>query len=64
MYHCSSFITAKKKHPLMEKMVAGMDCRFTLDRLQFHVGDGKFYNMGVVGKDVDVLVSIEMLRNK
>ena len=28
------------------------------------VGDGKFYKMGVVGKDVDVLITLEMIRDK
>ena len=42
--------------------VAGLDSRLILDRLEYHVGDGKFYNMGVVGKDVDILITLEMLR--
>lgn len=46
------------------KVVAGLDAAFTLDRLAFHVGDGKFYKMGVVGKEVDVLITLELLRDK
>lgn len=42
--------------------VTGLDARLTLDRLEYNVGDGKFYKMGVVGKDVDILVTLEMLR--
>jgi polyisoprenoid-binding protein YceI len=45
-------------------MVAGFDSRFKIDRLNYHVGDGKFYKMGVVGKDVDVLITLEMIRHK
>ena len=53
----------QKVNPLKPgETVAGLDSRLTLDRLQYHVGDGKFYNMGVVGKDVDILLTLEMLR--
>jgi polyisoprenoid-binding protein YceI len=54
-----------KDNPLKEgQVVAGFETRFTIDRLDYHVGTGKFYKMGVVGKDVEILVSLEMLRNK
>ena len=54
-----------KDNPLKEgQIVAGFESRFTIDRLAYHVGTGKFYHMGVTGKDVDILVSLEMLRNK
>jgi len=36
----------------------------TIDRLSYHVGNGKFYKMGVVGKDVDVLITMEVTRKK
>ena len=42
----------------------GFNGRVTLDRLAFKVGSGKFYKMGLVGKDVDVLVTIEALASK
>lgn len=52
----------QRDNPLKKgEIVAGLDAGFTLDRLAFHVGDGKFYNMGAVGKDVDVLITIEMM---
>ena len=55
----------QKKDPLRKnKMVAGFDCRFRIDRFDYHVGDGRLYKMGVVGKDVDVLITLEVLRNK
>lgn len=54
-----------KDHPLAAGMeVAGFNGRLTLDRLAYKVGDGKYYQMGVVGKEVDVLVTIEALRKK
>ena len=55
----------QKENPFKNKeMVAGFDSRFKIDRLNYHVGDGKFYKMGVVGKDVDVLITLEMIRHK
>lgn len=45
-------------------MVTGFDTRFNINRFDFHVGDGKFYKMGVVGKDVDVLITLEAARKK
>lgn len=43
------------------QMVAGFDTEFSLDRLAFGVGNGKFYKMGVVGKTVQVRISVEAL---
>jgi len=55
----------QKENPFKKnQMVAGFDTRFKINRLDFHVGDGKFYKMGVVGKDVDILITLEVLRDK
>ncbi|MBV5316307.1 MAG: YceI family protein [Desulfobulbaceae bacterium] len=55
----------RKDHPLSPGMeVAGFNGHLTLDRLTYNVGDGKYYQMGAVGKDVDILVTIEALRKK
>jgi len=55
----------KKDHPLSPGMeVAGFNGHLILDRLAYTVGDGKYYTMGVVGKDVDILVTMEVLRKK
>lgn len=54
-----------KTHPFDDKKeVAGLEARLTIDRLAYHVGGGKFYDMGVVGKDVDVLITLEVTRKK
>lgn len=45
-----------------DETVAGLDARLTIDRLEYAVGDGRFYNLGLVGKDVDILVTVELLR--
>ncbi len=54
-----------KDHPfLKETEVSGFNGQLSLDRLIYKVGDGKYYQMGAVGKDVDILVTIEALREK
>jgi polyisoprenoid-binding protein YceI len=54
-----------KTHPFDDKKeVAGLEARMTVDRLAYNVGGGKFYDMGVVGKDVDVLITLEVTREK
>ena len=54
-----------KDHPFDKKSeVAGFEAQIKIDRLAYHVGGGKFYDMGVVGKDVDVLITFEAMRKK
>lgn len=55
----------QKENPFKKnEIVAGFDTRFNINRLDFHVGDGKFYKAGVVGKDVDILITLEAFRKK
>jgi polyisoprenoid-binding protein YceI len=44
--------------------VAGFEAQLTIDRLTYNVGSGKYYEMGVTGKDIDVLISLETIRKK
>lgn len=54
-----------KDHPAASgKQVIGFNGRVTLDRLALQVGSGKFYKMGLVGKDVEVIVTVEALTEK
>lgn len=54
-----------KPNPFNPKQrVAGFEARMTLDRLEYHVGNGKFLKLGVVGKDAVVLISIETTRDQ
>lgn len=54
-----------KDHPAAEgKAVAGFNGNLTIDRLQYGVGTGKFYDLGIVGKDVDIFISLEVLADK
>jgi len=36
----------------------------SIDRLDYHVRRREFYRIGVAGKDVEILVPLEMLRDK
>lgn len=55
----------KKENPFdKKKMVAGFETRIKFNRLDFNVGNGQFYKMGVVGKEVDLLISLEMVSDK
>jgi polyisoprenoid-binding protein YceI len=55
----------KKDFPFDKKLeVAGFEARMTLDRLAYNVGSGKYVDMGVVGQEVEVLISMEVLREK
>ena len=47
-----------------DKVVGGFETRFKIDRFDFNVGTGKFYKLGVVGKEVDIFISLEMIRSK
>jgi len=50
------------EHPAKKgTQVAGFNGTITIDRLAYGVGSGKFHEMGVVDKDVDVFVSLELL---
>lgn len=52
-----------KDHPAMKgKLVTGFNGKIILDRLAYNIGGGKFYEMGVVGKDVAVMVSLELTK--
>lgn len=52
-----------KQHPREKgKLVAGFNGEVVLDRLQYGIGSGKFVEKGLIGKDVEVLVTLELLQ--
>lgn len=52
-----------KTHPAEPKqVVAGFVARYTLDRLQYHVGTGRFYDQGMLGKEVKLYFHLELVR--
>ncbi len=54
-----------KQHPLNPKLdVAGFEARLNIDRLAYNVGTGKYFDLGVIGKEVDVLISLEATRER
>ncbi|MFH1035942.1 MAG: YceI family protein [Pseudomonadota bacterium] len=51
--------------PMNPKLeVAGFSARLDLDRLAYGVGNGKYYRMGATGKDVEVVINLELTRTK
>jgi len=53
-----------KPNPFNPKQeVAGFELSMTIDRFDYNVGNGKFLDLGVVGKYVDVVISLELTRN-
>jgi polyisoprenoid-binding protein YceI len=54
-----------RENPLEKgKMVAGFETRFSIDRLEYQVGPGKYAEMGVISKNVDILVTLEVLKEQ
>ena len=53
-----------RENPLKKgQMVAGFETRFSIDRLEYLVGSGKYFEMGVIGRNVDILITLEVLKN-
>lgn len=59
-----TFLGARDNPMDPKQMVAGYEGKFTLDRLAFNVGSGKFFEMGAVGRNVDVTLTFEVLKEK
>lgn len=58
-------LAGTKDHPAVKnKEVIGFNGGVNIDRLVYKVGSGKFYEMGIVGKDVEILVTLEALSDK
>lgn len=54
-----------RQHPFDKaSLVAGFATSFVLDRLEYNVGNGKFFDLGVVGNKVRIEISMEALRKK
>jgi polyisoprenoid-binding protein YceI len=54
-----------KPHPAVkDKDVIGFNGELTIDRLAYKIGNGKFADMGLVSRDVDILVTIEALGSR
>ncbi len=42
--------------------VSGFECKFTINRLDYNVGDGSFHKKGLIGKDVDITITLELAK--
>jgi polyisoprenoid-binding protein YceI len=57
-----SFIEpVKHPNPEMDTRVMALEARITISRLEYNVGDGKFFNMGLVGDTVCLVFHSELL---
>ena len=55
----------KKQNPMDDKQtLSAIAGNFKIDRLDYKVGDGKFWTMGMVGKEVDIWFDFEMIQIK
>ena len=55
----------QKDNPIKPgEVVAGLETKLVIDRLEYNVGDGKFHKLGVVNKDVNILFVLELLHEK
>ena len=53
-----------RENPLKKgQKVAGFETRFSIKRLDYGVGSGKYFEMGVVGNEVDIFITFEVLKN-
>lgn len=53
-----------RENPLKKgQKVAGFESRFSIDRLDYGVGTGKFFELGVIGNKVDILITLEVLKD-
>ena len=52
-----------RENPLKKgQQVAGFEARFSINRLDYGVGSGKYVEMGTIGNQVDILVTLEVVR--
>ena len=52
-----------RENPLKKgQQVAGFEARFSVNRLDYGVGSGKYVEMGTIGNKVNILVTLEVVR--
>jgi polyisoprenoid-binding protein YceI len=52
-----------RENPLKKgQQVAGFEARFSINRLDYGVGSGKYVEMGTIGNEVNILVTLEVVR--
>jgi polyisoprenoid-binding protein YceI len=59
------FFAGVKDHPAAKgKEVVGFNGKITIDRLAYKIGAGKFFDLGVVDKEVEIFITLEGLSSK
>lgn len=52
-----------KSSPMEQgKQVAGFEAHFSINMLEYHVSDGKYQKMGVLGDTAEIVINLEMVR--
>ncbi len=52
-----------RENPLKKgQQVAGFEARFSINRLDYQVGPGKYVEMGTIGNKVNILVTLEVVK--
>jgi len=59
-----TFLGAKDNPTNPKEQVAGFEAKFSINRLDYNVGGGNFYKMGLIDKDVHITISLEVLKKK
>jgi len=59
-----TYLGVKDNPSKQGELVSGFDALFTIDRLAYNVGDGSFYKMGLIDKDVKIFISLELTKKK
>ena len=53
-------------HPFKDNFpdtkVLGLHAQFSINRLDFHVGEAKWTQMGVMGETIDLTIDMELLQ--
>ena len=50
------------KHQLPDTKVLGLHAQFSINRLDFHVGEARWTQMGVMGETIDLAIDMELLQ--
>lgn len=57
-----TFLGSKPSPLAPGKQVAGFESRFSVNMLDFHVSDGHYQRMGMLGDTVEIIMNMELLR--
>lgn len=59
-----TFLGVKDNPTNPKEQVAGFETKFSINRLDYNVGNGSFYKMGLIDKDVHITITLELIKKK